>query len=215
MTSPPTPPNPLLARLTSAFLNGAVLVLPLVVTLWLTARTVVFTDGLLTRWISTSVPGLGLVVVVLVFILVGLLGSHVAGRAVLRGLNALIDRIPVLRLLHHSTKDILGAIAGDSRKFERPVLVALSADGGIETVGFLTVDSMAAWERPDHVCVLIPQAFNWAASLVVVPRSRVTPLTISASDAMAFIVSGSTLTRALTRSTPTPSSAMPAVLDPH
>jgi len=45
------------------------------------------------------------------------------------------------------------------------------------------------WHGGEH-CVYIPQSYNFAGNLVVVPKKQVTPLEIESGKVMAFIVSG-------------------------
>jgi uncharacterized membrane protein len=42
----------------------------------------------------------------------------------------------------------------------------------------------------ESVAVYIPQAYNFAGYLVIVPKQRVTPVNMESSKAMAFIISG-------------------------
>ena len=36
----------------------------------------------------------------------------------------------------------------------------------------------------------MPQSYNFAANLILVPKERVTPIDVAAGDVMAFVVSG-------------------------
>jgi uncharacterized membrane protein len=99
-------------------------------------------------------------------------------------------RLPLLRLLHTSIKDLMSAFVGERRRFNRPVLVDMGADGRIKVAGFVTRDSMANYGRPDDVAVYFPQAYNFAGQVVIVPRTAITALDRDSSDVMAFIVSG-------------------------
>ena len=71
-----------------------------------------------------------------------------------------------------------------------PVLVALQPDGAVKALGFVTSESMADFGLADHVAVYLPESYNFAGNLFVVPRSRITRLERESADVMAFIVSG-------------------------
>lgn len=173
-------------RLATYFLRGVVLTVPLAVTIavcWVILRTI---DG----WLGLPIPGVGFAVTVLAITLVGFLGSTFLWNQLIESVESALDRLPFVRLLYNSTKDLLNAFVGEKRRFDAPVLVAMSADGAIRTFGFITQRSLAALGLAEDVAVYFPQSYNFAGQLVVVPASRVTRLDAVSSDVLAFIVSG-------------------------
>lgn len=173
-------------RLLSYFLRGLVLTTPLVVTgavCWFLFTRI---DG----WLGLPIPGAGFVVTIAAIMLVGFLGSTFLWRQFLSVLEQVLDRLPFVRLLYSSTKDLLNAFVGEKRRFDAPVLVALSADGAVRTFGFITQPSLAKLGLPEEVAVYFPQSYNFAGQLVVVPASRVTRLAASSADVLAFVISG-------------------------
>jgi len=98
--------------------------------------------------------------------------------------------LPLVRILHSSIKDLLGAFVGDKKKFDHAVLVELIPGSSARMVGFLTSDDLAFLGLRDEVSVYLPQSYNFAGQLVVVPRSRVKTLDAPSSDVMTFVVSG-------------------------
>jgi uncharacterized membrane protein len=120
----------------------------------------------------------------------GFLASNFFTRRLLSFVERQLDRLPLLRLLHVSLKDLMSAFVGEKRRFNQPVLVDMGADGRVKVAGFVTRDSMAQYGRPDDVAVYFPQAYNFAGQVVIVPRTAVTAIARDSSDVMAFIVSG-------------------------
>jgi uncharacterized membrane protein len=120
----------------------------------------------------------------------GFLASNFFTRRLLQFFERQLDRLPLLRLLHTSLKDLMSAFVGEKRRFSKPVLVDLSADGRVKLLGFVTRDSMERFGRPDDVAVYFPQAYNFAGQLVIVPRAAISAIAADASEVMAFIVSG-------------------------
>ena len=55
--------------------------------------------------------------------------------------------------------------------------------------------------RPDKVAVYVPQSYNFAANLILVPRQRVHFIDADAGAFMAFIVSGGVAEMSATRTT--------------
>ncbi|HUO51424.1 MAG TPA: DUF502 domain-containing protein [Gemmatimonadaceae bacterium] len=168
------------------FLRGLLVTGPVALTLfivWTVFRTI---DG----WLKLPIPGAGFVITIVGITLVGFVASNLVARQVLGTFEDLLKRLPFVRLLYSSSKDLLGAFVGEQRRFDRPVIVTLYGDGGPKAIGFQTKDSLAEFGLPDHVAVYLPESYNFAGNLFVVPRSRVTPIDGESAQVMAFVVSG-------------------------
>lgn len=168
------------------FLRGLVLTVPLVLTVYVCWITFTSIDG----WLRLPIPGAGFVVTILAITLVGFVGSTLLWSQVEHHLDELLNRLPFVRLLYSSTKDLLNAFVGEKRRFDKPVLVGLSGDGAVRTFGFITQPSLHALGLPGDVAVYFPQSYNFAGQLVVVPKARVTAIDAVSSDVLAFVVSG-------------------------
>lgn len=173
-------------RLLTYFLRGLVLTAPLVITGWVTWLILTRVDG----WLGLPLPGAGFVLTLAGITLIGFLGSTILWTQVERWVDGTLERLPFVRLLYSSTKDLLNAFVGEKRRFDQPVLVALSQDRAVRTFGFITQGALDGLGLPGDVAVYFPQSYNFAGQLVVVPRDRVTPLEAVSSDVLAFIVSG-------------------------
>ncbi|MBS98277.1 MAG: DUF502 domain-containing protein [Oceanospirillaceae bacterium] len=141
----------------------------------------------LPQWLS-SILGLVLVLVLITF--TGMLASIYLGRFILQRIDQLLQRIPLVRLLYSSLSDLFKALLGDHRGFDQPVLVQLTADPGIRVAGFITRDDLSLLGLEDEVSVYLPQSYNFAGNLIIVPRERITPIDAKASQVTTFIVSG-------------------------
>ena len=168
------------------FLRGLVLAAPLAITLyvcWLIFSTV-------DRWLGLPIPGAGFLATIALVTLLGFLASNLLTRGVVSLLDRLLERLPFVRLLYSATKDLLNAVVGEQRRFDQPVLVALTPDGALRAFGFITRDSLASIGLENDVAVYVPQSYNFAGNLVVVPATRVSPLDRESSEVLTFIVSG-------------------------
>lgn len=174
-------------RLLGYFLRGLVVLAPLAVTAYVCVLVFRTIDG----WLGLPVPGAGFVATIAVVTLVGFLASSLLART-LAGLLGVIERaltrLPFVRLLYTSTKDLLNAFVGERRRFDRPVALALG--GEVRALGFVTSPDLARLGLPGMVAVYLPQSYNFAGNLVVVPASHVTPIAADSADVMAFVVSG-------------------------
>lgn len=173
------------------FVQGLIVLLPLVTTLWVLSSVFHFVDDKF----KLPVPGLGFLCAVLLVTLAGGLTSFFIGRWLVQLTEWLVDRLPFAKPIYHTVKDVLKAIGGDGeggkkKTFDRPVLVTLTEGGSAKVIGFVTRDDLAEIGLPGEVAVLLQQSFNFAANLVIFPKSQVKPLKAEASKVVTFIVSG-------------------------
>jgi uncharacterized membrane protein len=133
-------------------------------------------------------PGTGVVVILGGTLLVGVLASNFIGRRVVRLMDAVFTRAPIVRLVYASLKDLLEAFVGDKKRFDKPVAVAISDE--VTSLGFVTQDDLAFLAMPGKVAVYLPFSYSMAGVLLVVSSSRVTPIAAESANVMALIVSG-------------------------
>ena len=173
--------------LLKSFLKGLLLVVPLTVTLWVFWLVVSTVDG----WLWFKIPGVGLLVTLAVIVLVGAFGSILLVDRFVAWLENALSRVPVAKLVYFSLKDFVGAFVGEKKGFNRPVVVNLDDSGTIKVLGFATAEHIDVPGTEDYVAVYLQQSYNFAGNLVLVPRSRVTPLPPGESSKwLTFIVSG-------------------------
>ena len=168
------------------FLRGLVIVTPAAVTIWVCWWVVSSVD----QWLGVGIPGAGLLVTIVGITVVGALASNLVTRGAVNALDRLLERLPFARLLYTSTKDLLNAFVGEHRRFNRPVRARLDAAGNLWTFGFVTAEGAERLGMPGFVAVYLPQAYNFAGNLLVVPADAVEPVPGDSAEVMAFIVSG-------------------------
>ena len=167
------------------FLRGCLVTAPLGLTLYIVWIILSSIDRLL----PIGIPGLGLVVTLTIITLVGVLTSNVVGRSVVDIADRLFRRLPLVKLVYTSIKDLVSAFVGDKRRFDMPVAVNVGP-GGARLLGFVTRDSLVRLGMPDSVAVYVPQSYNFAGYLLIVPRSQIEVLALPPAEVMTFIVSG-------------------------
>lgn len=187
-----------MAAIVKYFIRGVLVLIPILVTIyvvWLVADKLEPAFS----WVGGLVAGdtggylqtiVGVVVTVSLITVVGFLATNFLGARLVALIDTLFDRVPLIRLLHGSIKDLLNAFVGDKKSFDRPVLVALTPDGTTRAAGFVTRDDLEFLGAGGHVAVYLPQSYNFAGNLVVVPADRVEAIATPSSDVMAFLVSG-------------------------
>jgi uncharacterized membrane protein len=158
---------------------------PVAITSWIVWYTVTTLD----RWLETRVPGLGILIAAAGITLIGYLTGNVVGNKLVSWLEAGLQRVPLIRILYNSLRDLLGAFVGQKRKFDKPVAVEMNQHG-LKVLGFLTSERFDDPQLVGHVSVYLPESYNFAGNLIVVPRERVHPLDADGAEFMAFIMSG-------------------------
>ena len=133
------------------------------------------------RFLSTTQVGITLI---------GLLATNVVTRAALDTFDAILARLPLVRLLYTAAKDLMNAFAGEKRRFNTAVRVRIDPDKDLWVLGFVTAQDVSKLGLPDHVGVYLPQSYNFAGQLLLVPATQVTPVDIEGTEQMKFIVSG-------------------------
>src|SRR5262245_51842567 len=128
-----------MSRLLNYFLRGLVFVAPLGLTAYVC--WVVFTriDG----WLGLPIPGLAFLMTISLITLFGFLASNLITRSLLAVFDRVMDRLPFVRLLYSSTRDLLNAFVGEKRRFDKPVLVRLQEGSDARVLGFVTQESLA------------------------------------------------------------------------
>lgn len=181
-------------KLISYFFQGIIFTAPLGLTVYILFLIFKFVDGtlqpLFKQYLQVTIPGLGILTVIIFLVLLGYLGQTIIARPFRSILNNLLSRAPVVKTLYSSIKDFLSAFVGKEKRFNKPVLVKVSYTSELQKLGFLTQDDLKEFEIRDKVAVYFPHSYNFSGELFIVPRELVKPLDLPPAEIMKFIVSG-------------------------
>lgn len=173
-------------RLGGYFINGLLFTVPIAASLYIVYAVFVSVDGLL----RLPVPGAGFVATLVLITVIGFLASNFLTRGLFALIGRLFEKLPLVKILYTSIKDLIGAFAGEKKSFDKPVLVTINPESGLKIIGFVTRESLAFLGISDHAAVYFPQSYNFAGNLLVLPADRIQPLDAESSEVMAFLVSG-------------------------
>ena len=165
--------------------RGCLVAAPLGLTVYIVYLTLKTIDGLL----PIPVPGLGLLITVALLTLIGFLTSNVVGRGVVELLDQVLQRVPLVKLVYTSIKDLIGAFVGDKKSFTHPCALRID-NGPLKLLGFVTRDALPMLGLPGHVAVYLPQSYNFAGNLVIAPSEHIERLDVLSAELMTFILSG-------------------------
>ncbi len=181
-------------KLAHYLVRGTVVVLPIVTTLWLLTEFFKWVDGLVFDRVDhlfpLHTPGLGFALAVVAMIAAGWFASHLFGRWLEKITDWLLSQIPLVNTIYGTVKDILQAVGGEKKTFDRPVVVTLFPGGSAKMLGFVTRDDLSQIGLPGEVAVLLQQSLNFAGNLIIVPKEQVRALPIDSGKFMTFLMSG-------------------------
>jgi len=173
-------------RIIKDFFKGLLFVVPLVSTIYLIWLPMTKIDSL----VDAKYPGLGLVIVLVSIWAIGVVASNKLGSKLFDLFERILESVPMFALLYSTIKDLIAAFVGEKRKFDQPVVVDLMPNEGIQGLGFITRSSFEEVELEGLVAVYLPQSYNIAGNLLLLPRDRVRPLKMDSGKLMTLIMSG-------------------------
>jgi uncharacterized membrane protein len=176
-------------RVAGYFIQGLVILAPIAITgyalYWLFEKV----DSILRPYLN--VPGLGFLLIISSVVVVGWVSSNFLMGGFLQLFDQWMERTPGVKLIYTSTRDFFEAFAGNKRKFNRAVIANVFGPD-VWIVGFLTDEEMEKFELgSDKVAVYVPQGYNFAGQLYILPRDKVRKIDkISSGEAMKYAVTG-------------------------
>ncbi|HEY47029.1 MAG TPA: DUF502 domain-containing protein [Anaerolineae bacterium] len=173
-------------KLTAYFFRGLLFLIPIVVTIYI----LYFVFSKVDQIFRFNIPGLGFLLTLVLVTTIGFLVSTFIARGAANVIDNLFRRMPIIKMIYSSIKDLVNAFVGDQKRFDRPVMVEVLPGSGVQIMGFVTRDSLENVGLAESIAVYIPQSYNFAGNVIVVPKEQVTPLEIESGKVMAFIVSG-------------------------
>lgn len=175
------------------FLRGLLLVFPIGATIYIIFAAIRWSNDILNKllfnWWGIDIPGLGIVTVFFGIALIGYIFSRAFTKPIVTYFERLLMRVPLIKIIYTSLKELTEAFVGDKKKFNKPVLVDLGAME-VKRIGFITQRDLSKLGIVDMVAVYCPHSYNFSGNLFLVPVKNVTPLDINSADIMKYIVSG-------------------------
>ncbi|MGA1552555.1 MAG: DUF502 domain-containing protein [Burkholderiaceae bacterium] len=185
------------------FITGLLIWVPLGITYWVLSTIVKTLDGIIPPHMSPQalfgleIPGFGLLAVVLVVLITGAFGANLLGRRLVDLWEGLLARIPLVRSIYSSVKQVSDTIlAPNGQAFRQAVLVQYPRLG-VWTIAFVTGKPGHEIENKlpaDCVSIYVPTTPNPTSGFfLMLPRTEVIPLSIGVDAALKYVVSMGTV----------------------
>ncbi|MGP1613982.1 MAG: DUF502 domain-containing protein [Pollutimonas bauzanensis] len=181
------------------FITGLLIWIPLVITIWVIALLISTLESVVPAFLSSQslfgyrIPGFQVLLVLVVVLLTGLLGANFIGRAMVDRWEQLLGRIPLVRSIYNSVKQVSDTVlAPNGQAFREAVLVQYPRLGSW-TIAFLTgapSGEVAEKLDGDYISVYVPTTPNPTSGFfLMMPREDVQVLDMSVDAALKYIVS--------------------------
>jgi len=192
------------SRVRNYFLTGLIVAGPVAVTLWLIWWFVTWVDNLVRplipvtyrpeTYLPMNVPGLGLIIVFLALTLLGFLAANLIGRSLFEFGESLLSRMPIVRPIYRTTKQIFQTLFSSSDSSFRHVGLVEFPAPGMWSLVFLShaPSTSIASQLPqtEHVSAFMPCTPNPTTGFFFyVPRRDIINLDITVEQAMTLIMS--------------------------
>lgn len=205
---PPVVRITLMGRLRAYFFAGILVTAPAAITFYIAWLLISFIDtqvtGLLparynpNAFLPFSVPGLGLMILILFLILVGMLTAGFLGRLIVRTGETFLARMPVIRSVYGAVKQIFETVLAQQSNAFRQVVLVEYPRRGIWALGFVsgtTTGEVQNLTAEETVNVFLPTTPNPTSGfLLFVPRGDLVVLNMTVEEGIKMVVSGGIVT---------------------
>jgi len=184
------------------FVTGLLILVPLAITLWVVNLIIGTMDQSLLllpmRWrpetlIGFYIPGLGTILTLLIIFLTGLATRNFVGNRVVQAWEAVVIRIPVVKTIYSSVKQVSDTLFSSSGNAFRKALLVEYPRKGCWTIAFLTGvpgGDVKNHLQGDYVSLYVPTTPNPTSGFfLMVPRADTVELNMSVDAALKYIVS--------------------------
>ena len=186
----------MLRKLRNYFLTGLVIFIPLASTLWVITVTFNFLDGILKPITSRfiNIPGISFLVLVLLIVLIGMLGTMAWGKRAMGLLETGILKVPFVGGVYKTLKEASDTILTKRPNDFKSIVLVEFPKAGSYAIGFTTASNISEISEKigkEVINVYVPTTPNPTSGfLIMVPKDEAVYLDISAEEAFKLILSG-------------------------
>ncbi len=232
MTEPASPPEPsppptvhhrVMAKLRNYLIAGVLVTAPIGLTLYFAWTFIQWIDNRVMplipmryhpeTYLPFTIPGFGLIVLAVGLILIGALTANLLGRVIVRTYERILDRMPVVRSIYGTLKQVFETVFGNKAQAFRKVVLIEYPRRGLWALGFLTGPTVGEVQNLTSEKVLnifLPTTPNPTSGfLLFVPEEDAVILDMTVEEGIKMVMSGGIVTPPDRR--PAPVREIPAV----
>ena len=190
------------AKLRNYFITGIVVLVPIGITLYLTKFFISISSKLIpynlnpNNYLPFAIPGLEILLSVIFITIVGGISLSFIGKRILKFVNDLFKRIPILRTIYSAIGQMTESFAPNKGNNKKSVVLIQYPRKGSWAVGFATKENkgeISSKTNSELVNVFVPTTPNPTSGfLLMFPKDEIIYLDMSFEEASKFIVSAGT-----------------------
>ncbi len=183
-------------------LAGLLVLVPLAITVWVLDWIVSTLDQTLQilprHWhpdylIGVHVPGFGVLLALAIVLLIGAVASNFFGRKLVGWWDSLLGRIPIVRSIYSSVKQVSDTLFSENGNAFRKALLVQWPREGVWTIAFQTGTpggDVVNHLGPDYLSVYVPTTPNPTGGyFVMLKASDCIELNMSVDEALTYVIS--------------------------
>ena len=189
------------SRLRNYFFAGAVVLIPIGITLYLSLFIIKVSTKLIPKelnpnsYLNFEIPGIEIIIAIFLITVIGWLSLSFLGKKIFELINRILKKIPILRTIYSAINQMTESLTKSDNKQKSVVLLEYPKKD-VWAVGFATKENKGIINDKignELVNVFVPTTPNPTSGfLLMVPKKNLIFLDISFEQASKFIVSAGT-----------------------
>ena len=191
----------ILSRLRNNFFAGAVVLIPIGITLYLSLFIIKVSSNILPKelnpnnYLPFEIPGIEILIAIIVITFIGWLSLSFLGKKLIEIINNILKKIPILRTIYSAIGQMTESLTKTDNKQKSVVLLEYPKKD-VWAVGFATKENKGIISEKigeELINVFVPTTPNPTSGfLLMVPKKNLIFLDITFEQASKFIVSAGT-----------------------
>jgi uncharacterized membrane protein len=190
------------SKIRTYLIAGMLVWLPLAASFWVVSTLMKWMDKSLLlvpavyrpdELLGFHIPGLGVLLTLVIVLMTGMVAANLFGRELVKLWERLVLKIPLVRSVYSSVKQLLETMFADSGNSFRKVVLVEFPRPGVWALGFLTgTDQGEAQQMTGHdvVNVYVPTTPNPTGGyFIMLPKDDVKELKMSVDDGLKMLLS--------------------------
>ncbi len=204
---------------------GLLVWVPLGITIWVLNALVTTLDQTLLlvpetarpdKLLGFHIPGFGVLLFFVILLLTGAVAANFVGARLIRFWEGLLGRIPFVKSIYSSVKQVSDTVLSDQGTAFRKALLIEFPRPGCWTIAFMTgtpAGEIARHLPGEHISVYVPTTPNPTGGyFVMVPKASALELDVSVDEALKYIISMGVVAPRMPVAQPRPLSARDAAI---
>ena len=184
-------------QISSSFFRGLLIVVPPAITILVITWLFELTESSIGKFLPVKIPGMGLAIVLASIWIIGVLSGNFLSKKILEFFDGLISKIPIVKFIYSSVKQVSKALFESDSAFKHVVLVPYQKS---YVLGFLMLNVPEPVRKKlgdEYVCVYMPWSMNMTAGMnFFVKKSDLIYIDMLPPDALQFILTAGTISPA-------------------